>query len=295
MEENFINEFLPFTCTQRIMKINRRKFCKCGCGRRTTWRKRRKAWNEYIIGHANKGKSYIEIYGKQRAKEESLKRKEGNKGKFISEDTKAKIREYRKNKTYEEIYGKDKAKELKLKASKRMKNNKLSEGKHWEVNEEGRKNMSQARQTLLNDHKRRKKYSCRLSSALRGKPKSEATKKKLSLICSDGRRAGINNNNWHGGVSFLPYSVEWNQSIKMKIMVRDNCVCQICGKVKKQSLENKWGWAIHHIDYNKQNCSESNLILLCSQCHNKTSQIKNREKWILILQNKIKEKEVIAL
>lgn len=35
--------------------------------------------------------------------------------------------------------------------------------------------------------------------------------------------------------------------------------------------------SIHHIDYNKENCSESNLITLCNQCHARTNY--NRDYW----------------
>jgi len=58
-------------------------------------------------------------------------------------------------------------------------------------------------------------------------------------------------------------------SIRKVIRERDNYICQICGKR---------GNHVHHIDYNKQNCKEGNLITLCRACHLKTN--RNRKIWI---------------
>ena len=43
------------------------------------------------------------------------------------------------------------------------------------------------------------------------------------------------------------------------VLKRDNYVCRKCGSTKRLS--------IHHIDWNKENNSESNLVVLCSSCH----------------------------
>ena len=83
-------------------------------------------------------------------------------------------------------------------------------------------------------------------------------------------------------MSFEPYSLDWNNELKTKIRERDNYTCQIC-KVN--------GKGIHHIDYNKQNCKESNLITLCRSCHSKTNT--NREYWISHFYQIIKIQEVL--
>lgn len=77
---------------------------------------------------------------------------------------------------------------------------------------------------------------------------------------------------WKGGISFEPYSSDWTKALKILIRERDNYTCQICGK-----QQDKIGFDVHHIDYNKKNCNPENLITLCKNCHIKTSQ--NREKW----------------
>lgn len=67
------------------------------------------------------------------------------------------------------------------------------------------------------------------------------------------------NANWLGGKSFVPYSYEFNNDKKKEIRTRDKFTCQECG-VKKHL-------AIHHIDYDKNNNSNSNLITLCYRCN----------------------------
>ena len=80
---------------------------------------------------------------------------------------------------------------------------------------------------------------------------------------------GSNNPNWKGGLSCLPYSVDWTLTLKKSIRERDHYICRVC-------LKN--GFHIHHIDYNKKNSNPNNLITLCKSCHQKTNF--NRNYWI---------------
>jgi hypothetical protein len=84
------------------------------------------------------------------------------------------------------------------------------------------------------------------------------------------QRYGENHHFWNGGTSFEPYSPDFNNKLKRKIKDRDKYVCSICGK-ETQKL------AIHHIDYDKLNSNEMNLISLCYNCHSKTNS--KREHW----------------
>jgi hypothetical protein len=65
------------------------------------------------------------------------------------------------------------------------------------------------------------------------------------------------------------YSFGFNKTLKNKIKERDNNCCQLCGASKDLH--------VHHIDYNKKNKEENNLITLCRKCHNITNY--NREFW----------------
>lgn len=69
---------------------------------------------------------------------------------------------------------------------------------------------------------------------------------------------------WQGGKSFEPYSPSFNKQLKSKIRVRDNFKCRLCGVPEIECYEHLH---IHHIDYNKKNCKEDNLISLCRRCH----------------------------
>ena len=91
---------------------------------------------------------------------------------------------------------------------------------------------------------------------------------------------------WNGGSSFEPYPISWTTQLKESIRIRDEHICQICGKTTKQ---NGRKLDIHHIDYTKENLDIENLISLCHSCHTKTNY--NREIYIeffKILSNIIK-------
>jgi hypothetical protein len=73
--------------------------------------------------------------------------------------------------------------------------------------------------------------------------------------------SGENHWNWQGGKSFEIYPSIWDNPLKRKIMERDNFACQDCG-INRNLV-------VHHIDEDKQNCEEDNLITLCLNCHAK--------------------------
>jgi hypothetical protein len=84
------------------------------------------------------------------------------------------------------------------------------------------------------------------------------------------RRRGNQCNFWKGGIHKFrgQYGYNFTIQLKEKIRVRDNFKCQICG-VPELELNSRL--SIHHIDYNKKNSNENNLVSLCKSCHNKTS------------------------
>ncbi len=81
-------------------------------------------------------------------------------------------------------------------------------------------------------------------------------------------KIGEKNPSWEGGISFLPYPVIFNRALKKKIKERDGYICKHCGKTEKEELTTvKKQLAIHHIDYNKNNCQENNLITVCNSAN----------------------------
>jgi hypothetical protein len=66
---------------------------------------------------------------------------------------------------------------------------------------------------------------------------------------------------WKGGIN-RDYPLEFTGPFRTKIRKRDGFACRVCGK---------WGYGldVHHIDENKNNCLELNLVTLCRSCHKK--------------------------
>ena len=97
-----------------------------------------------------------------------------------------------------------------------------------------------------------------------GKNRSNKTKEKISLSRKN-KKLGEENPNWLGGKSKETYSKEFNRRNKMKIRLRDNYTCQLCF-----AKEDGRAFDVHHIDYDKNNINQDNLITLCRSCHSKT-------------------------
>ena len=93
--------------------------------------------------------------------------------------------------------------------------------------------------------------------------------KKHCLKCYLKTIKGKTHPNWQGGISKYGYSYLFNLELKEIIRKRDNYTCQKC---------HKKGNTVHHIDYNKENCKENNLITLCLSCNFKVNY--NRKFWI---------------
>lgn len=93
-------------------------------------------------------------------------------------------------------------------------------------------------------------------------------------------KRGHKNPNWQGGISFEPYSPEFNDQLKYEIRKRDNFICQFpnCG-IKENGRKH----STHHIDYDKKNNESENLITICI-IHHATTNNKNRKHWTQLFQ-----------
>ena len=109
----------------------------------------------------------------------------------------------------------------------------------------------------------------------KGLPRTEKWRKNLSLSLT-----GPRNGSWCGGIARKKYPFDFNSTLKLEIRKRDSSLCQLCGLNKKKM-------DVHHIDYNKDNSSKENLILLCASCHIKTNAKKKREFYINFLKDKV--------
>lgn len=110
-----------------------------------------------------------------------------------------------------------------------------------------------------------------ISNKLKGRIFTKETRDKISK--SREKFVGENHPRWLGGTSknFI-YGKEFISIITKKIRDRDGGKCVLCGGVDDNREPQ-----VHHIDYNKYNNVENNLISLCVSCHAKTNV--NRKYW----------------
>ena len=100
---------------------------------------------------------------------------------------------------------------------------------------------------------------------------------------------GENNPAWLGGISFEPYTPEFNKVFKLAIKQRDGFMCLKCGMREEDHFKifNK-KQAIHHINYIKENTFEENCCVLCNRCNIEVNS--NRKSWIKFFQSLLSEK-----
>jgi len=113
----------------------------------------------------------------------------------------------------------------------------------------------------------------KISRKLKGVKKSD----KYKEICRKRQlgKTGEKANNWQGGLSFEPYSIDWTETLRRSIRERDHYICQLCN-----ALQGDKAHSVHHIDYDKKNCNPNNLITLCCRCNSKVNG--NRNIWIRV-------------
>ncbi len=95
----------------------------------------------------------------------------------------------------------------------------------------------------------------------------------------------------HGGTG-IPYENRkydksiFNEKLKEYIRKRDNYTCQNCNMTEEEHLI-VFGSVlhVHHIDYNKMNCRESNLISTCKSCNTRANH--NKSYWLAFYKSKM--------
>ena len=130
--------------------------------------------------------------------------------------------------------------------------------------------------------KERQSYKCQTGDAVNNFCNTQCQGKWRSI-----HKCGEDSYVWQGGLSFEPYPITWSFSLRESIRDRDGRICQVCGK-----SGNGKRLAVHHIDYDKENCKPENLITLCTSCHTKTNS--NREQWTSFFQDLLRQQGKIT-
>lgn len=135
--------------------------------------------------------------------------------------------------------------------------------------------ISQRGKTVNREPKRETKTCCVCGSPFSVFRSHAKRMKCCSKSCSNEMRSslmrGDGNPNWSGGLSRLPYPWDFRETSK-KVIQRDGFICQNPGcDVTDERL------TTHHINYDKQDCRQENLICLCSSCNSKANF--GRHKW----------------
>jgi 5-methylcytosine-specific restriction endonuclease McrA len=166
--------------------------------------------------------------------------------------------------------------ELRLEQSKTMEKitntpeargrNSRNQTKVWAeyTSEEREARLRSASEAQLDSYKKDPTRARRLSKSL-----GVAMRKYWDSLSSEEYKlkCGENNPAWRGG-SVRDYGYGWS-AIAECIIIRDGCLCQLCGT--KKNL------AVHHIDYDTLNVEDTNLITLCRCCNGHVNG--DREYW----------------
>lgn len=103
-------------------------------------------------------------------------------------------------------------------------------------------------------------------------------KTKRCYKCWSKYNVGKNHQSYVHGEGNFPYPLNFSNKLKSNIRERDNFKCKKCN-ISEIKHKRKYGskLTIHHIDYNKENCQEYNLVTVCKECNSKSNF--NRDYW----------------
>lgn len=222
-------------------------------------------------------------------------------GRKHTEETKDKIRKHHLGKSYEEKFGIEKAQQIKKKLSKIQKSiarkgsdNPWYGHKHsketilkFSINRKGSGNVMYGRNHSEETKRKISKINKGRQCSFKGlkyedfmdpiKAKNLKEKCRLRMLGNKGSvgekngmygRVREKSPTWKGGLSFEPYTPEFNKQFKNMIRNKFHNQCFICNSNAK---------GVHHINYIKEITTEQNVVLLCKPCHAKTNH--NRDYW----------------
>jgi len=165
------------------------------------------------------------------------------------------------------------------------------------VSSEKRKLMAITISKSKKGYKMSKVHKLNMIKAITGRKLSDKHKENISNSLK-GRFLKEESSQWKGGISKKPYNFDFIQELRDKIIKRDSFVCQLCGNTQDEEIE-EFGYKlnVHHIDYDKTNSKENNLITLCRRCNSIVNKdrlgwmkyFKKRLNWVKTAREKLKK------
>lgn len=240
--------------------------CQCGCREMT------KPGNKYILGHSNKLNFIIPEPNPEHLCECGC-------GEMVKWGKQSK--KYNRFIKGHEHIGRKQSEEANRKRSESLKN--IPRTEEW------KKKIGIANTGKKHSKETKEKNSLATKEYYNNPENKKLQSERIKLVWSNpeykNKMSGENSTHWKGGREYAIYGEEWSKQLREQIRERDNYQCQLCLTTQEESLvKYKKKLDVHHIDYNKENCSEDNLVSLCVSCHMKTNY--NRDKWQVFLTRK---------
>jgi len=117
-----------------------------------------------------------------------------------------------------------------------------------------------------------------IGSGMRGRKKTKKERRAISIALS-GDKCHL----WNGGTSFEPYAPGFNDNKKNEIKDLYGGMCVVCFKDRRSGV-----LAVHHIDYDKKNNDELNLVPVhLLGCHSRTNV--NRDFWKIYFRDIVRQ------
>lgn len=265
------------TKKDKIFSEEHKKNISISCKGRVSHRKNKTFEEEFGVEKAKKIKKLISIRTKKAMKDSEVKKKcgwskgltkETSLGVKHQADSQKGIIPRNKGLTLEEEFGVEKAVKIKQQISSSMKKAFENDPTLYEkcsIARKGKESPMKGKHHTLETREKIKKALADLDP--------DVKRRKIEAI------SGENNPHWRGGTSHKPYGYKFNSKLKKRILERDGNICQLCFMLNKEHKEKfKDSLHCHHIDYDKQNCRENNLVTLCNVCNGKVN--KDRKHWM---------------
>jgi hypothetical protein len=264
----------------KLKRRNKIKYCECGCGQIVS--------NRFVSGHnlrtkETKSLQLAATIGKpswnKGLTKETDNRVLATSNKLAGRTLPIEVRMKMKERKHTEKQNENHSLYMKEKWSDSEYKNKVMQTKKENKSyEKSKEKVSNAIKELWKDLS----YRDKMMQARAKKCSYQKTGDKLRNHWKDPKFAskysGKNHYNWQGGISKEPYAQVWSEELKEIIRKRDGYMCQVCF-LSESTMQNNFRkkLCVHHIDYDKKNCNEENLITLCTSCHTKTGY--SREQW----------------